>query len=384
MKKIIAFLLSSVYSFLSLFGLSFFDGKTVWTKDLTFTVDTASDIFCPSENVWVNGAQYPSVIELSDGTLLATFEVFDKGQTGFRIMKSFDKGSSWEQLTFVTETIDNSLYAAWNPFLFQLSEDVGNFTKGTVILAGVSIDPEQSRKSQIEIFASTDGGESFKEISIIDEAGGAGDGVWEPFIAYENGYIYCFYSDDSDEEKSQTIVYKKSRDLLNWEEKKAVVKSHDNSHRPGMPVLTKMGNGKWFICYEFGNGSGYPIYCKTADSLESWDASDTGTQIITKINKDVNSAPNCIWMPVGGENGTLIVSGKYGNSKGNDLFLSSDFGKTFHRMKNPLDYSDKQGFGYHASFFYSEIDGSLYYANTVDYTEILSKISFEKLTIKER
>ncbi len=384
MKKIIAFLLSSVYSFLSLFGLSFFDGKTVWTKDLIFTVDTASDIFCPSENVWINGTQYPSVIELLDGSLLATFEVFDKGQTGFRIMKSFDKGSNWTQLTFVTETVDNSLNAAWNPFLFQLPDDVGDFTKGTVILACVSIDPQQSRKSQIEIFASTDGGESFKEISIIDEAGGTGDGVWEPFIAYENGYIYCFYSDDSDEEKSQTIVYKKSSDLFNWEEKKAVVKSPNNSDRPGMPVLTKMGNGKWFICYEFGNGNGYPVYFKTADSLESWNASDIGTQVIAKKNKTIGSAPYCIWMPVGGENGTLIVSGKYGSSKGNDLFLSKDFGKTFQRMKNPLDYSDKQGFGYHASFFYSEIDGSLYYANTVDYTEILSKISFEKLTVKER
>lgn len=383
MQKLLSFILSLIYSFLSLFSLSFDNGQKIWTQKLIFNVDSRTDIFCPSENVWVNGAEYPTVIELADGTLLATFEVFDKGQTGFRIMASADFGDTWTQRAFVTETFDGTINAAWNPCLFELTEKVGAFDKGTVVLAAVSIDPEQSRKSQISVYASADNGYTWTEISVIDEAGGTGEGVWEPWLNYENGYVYCFYSDDSDEVCSQTVVYKRSTDLINWEKKTAVVKSDNPDERPGMPVLTKMGNGKWFLCYEYGKDGSYPIYYKTSDSIENWNSADTGTELKAGKRKAF-SAPSCIWIPDGGRKGTLIVSGKYVNDDENDLFISSNFGRSFKMMENPLDYSDKQGFGYHASFFYSAKNNVLYYANTVDYINDLSKISFVRISPESR
>ena len=383
MQKLLSFILSLIYSFLSLFSLSFDNGQKIWTQKLIFNVDSRTDIFCPSENVWVNGAEYPTVIELADGTLLATFEVFDKGQTGFRIMASADFGDTWTQRAFVTETFDSTINAAWNPCLFELTEKVGAFDKGTVVLAEVSIDPEQSRKSQISVYASADNGYTWTEISVIDEAGGTGEGVWEPWLTYENGYVYCFYSDDSNQVCSQTVVYKRSTDLINWEEKTAVVKSDNPDERPGMPVLTKMGNGKWFLCYEYGKDGSYPIYYKTSESIENWNPADTGTELKAGKRKAV-SAPSCIWIPDGGRNGTLIVSGKYVNDDENDLFISSNFGRSFKMMENPLDYSDKQGFGYHASFFYSAKNNVLYYANTVDYINDLSKISFARISPESR
>ena len=384
MKKMLSFLLFIIYSLLSLFGFSFDDDRRIWTKDVIFNIESKSDIFCPDENVWNNGAEYPSVIRLSNGKLLASFEVFSKSETGFRIMASEDSGKTWKECAFVTEKVDESLNAAWNPCLMELSEKVGEYTKGTVILAGVSIDPSQKIKSRISVYASKDSGKSWDEISVVDEAGGIENGVWEPWLVYDNGYVYCFYSDDSDEVCSQTLVYRRSADCVNWEDKKAVVKSDNPDDRPGMPVLTKMGNGKWFMCYEFGGNGDYPVYFKTSDSIDEWDSADIGTQIISKGKKTIGSAPSCIWIPDGGRNGTLIVSGKYGSGKENDLFISSNFGKSFRIMKNPLDYSDKPGFGYHASFFRSDDDGKLYYANTVDYTETLSKISFAVISPQSR
>lgn len=384
MKAVLSALLTVVYSFLSLFGLSFDGGSRIWTKNAVFNIETKSDIYIPDENVWVNGTQYPCIISLSDGALLASFEVFDKDDTGFIIMSGGRTGEAWTEISRVRETADDSVNASWNPCLFELPETVGKFEKGTVLLAGVSIDPAQSEKSRISVYASSDSGRSWSEISAVDEAGGTGDGVWEPFLAYEDGWIYCFYSDDSDAEKSQTIVYKRSRDCENWEEKIPAAVSENPDERPGMPVLTRMGNGKWFICYEWGDGSGYPVYYKTADSLNEWNCTDKGTPLISKGGRTAGSAPSCIWIPAGGKNGTLIVSGKYGNGKENDLFISSDYGESFRIMKNPLNYSDKQGFGYHASFCWSEEDNTLFYANTVDYTDTLSKIAFAGISVKSR
>lgn len=384
MKKIFSFFLFLAYSFLSLFGFSFDDGGKIWTQKVIFNIKNRTDIFCPSDNVWVNGTQYPSVIRLSDGTLLATFEVFDKDRTGFRIMSGTDSGDNWEQCSYVSETLDDSIDAAWNPCLIELTEPIGAYEKGTIILAAVSIDPTQSRKSQISVYVSADSAKTWAEISAVDAAGGTAEGVWEPWLAYENGFMYCFYSDDSDEKCSQTIVYRRSSDLVNWSEKTAVVKSDNPDDRPGMPVLTKMGNGKWFLCYEYGRDSGYPVYCKTSDSLEKWDAADTGRQVKTAGGKMIGSAPSCIWIPEGGKNGMLIVSGKYGNSRNPDLLVSYNFGRSFKKMKNPLEYSDRQGFGYHASFFYSEDDSTLYYSNAIDYKDNLSKISFARIIPETR
>lgn len=384
MKKLFSASLSLVYTFMSLFGISFYNGQKIWTQKVIFDIECKSDVFCPSENVWVNGTDYPSVIELSDGTLLATSELFDKQYFGFRIMSSNDNGESWNQIAFVTETFDETINASWNPCLMELPEDMGDFSKGDIILAGVSIDSEQSRKSQISVCASKDKGNTWSEISVIDEAGGTDEGVWEPYLVYENGYVYCFYSDDSDDVCSQTIVYRRSSDCINWEEKTAVVKSDNPDERPGMPVLTKMGNGKWFLCFEYGKDGGYPIYYKTSSSIEEWNPADTGTQLKAGINKTAVSAPSCIWIPVGGKKGTLIVSGKAVSGKRNDLFISSDYGKHFKMMRNPLDYSDKRGFGYHASFFWSENNGILYYANSIDYTDELSKITFTRMVPQSR
>lgn len=72
------------------------------------------------------------------------------------------------------------------------------------------------------------------------------------------------------------------------------------------------------------------------------------------------------------------------SGNGNDLFISFNYGKSFRSMKNPLDYSDKRGFGYHASFFWSEKENVLYYSNSIDYKDDLSKITFVNLAPKSR
>ena len=78
----------------------------------------------------------------------------------------------------------------------------------------------------------------------------------------------------------------------------------------------------------------------------------------------------------------LIVNAKYGNKGNNELFVSYDYGETYSIIVSPFKYSGARGFGYSPSMIYSENDKMIYYANSVDYKENLSKIQFVRLSFK--
>lgn len=386
--KFISLFLAVVYYIAASLGISYKENDIIYTPSISFNVETKTDIFYPSDEVWVNGSEYPTVICLShngeyNGKLISTFEVFDKGGTKFRIMESDDKGDNWKEIAIVTETLNPELMAAWEPCLFELPETVGEYPEGTIILGEISLDDGCQSKTQLSIFASTDCGKTWKEISIADKAGGTGDGIWEPWFVYENGYLYCFYSDDSDPVYSQTIVYKRTSDLINWSDKVPVVINDNPDDRPGMPVVTKMGNGKYYLCYELlCNGDNKPCRYKISDSISEWDIKDQGTEIKTCFGRQTHTSPICLWIPEGGKNGTLIVNGQYQNKGNNELFVSFDYGETYSLMATPFRYTNKIGYGYSPAMCYSENDKTIFYMNTVDYKDALTKIQFVRLKVR--
>ncbi|MCQ2479668.1 MAG: glycoside hydrolase [Clostridia bacterium] len=383
--KIISAITAFIYYILAMLGWSYGSCDTIHTRHGDLTVESRVDIFCPPDEVWVNGAEYPTVICLENngeknGTLLATFEVFDKGQTKFRIMESSDKGDTWAEIAVISEQLNPELQTAWEPCLFELPEAMGNYPKGTIILGEISLDDGCKNKTQLSLFASTDCGKSWEEISVIDEAGGVDEGIWEPWFVYENGTIYCFYSDDSDPVYSQTIVYKSSTDLVNWSEKVPVVVHKNPNDRPGMPVVTKMGNGKYYLTYELlSEGDNKPCRYKISDSISEWNATEEGTEIIALRKRELHTSPICLWIPEGGKNGTLIVNGQYSNKGNHELFVSYDYGKTYSVIVSPFKYRDARGFGYSPAMIYSATDKKIYYINSVDYKDDLTKIQFVRL-----
>ena len=381
--KILSSILAFVYYLLAIMGLPYGSENKIFTPRIGFTVEERTDVFCPSDDVWVNGAEYPTLIQLENGTLLTTFEVFDKGNTKFRIMESTDKGKTWTEISSVVETLTPGLQAAWEPCLFELPEAVGEFEKGTVVLGGISLDDGCQSKTQLSIWTSKDCGKMWSETSVADSAGGTGEGIWEPWFVYENGTLYCFYSDDSDPVHSQTIVYKSTTDLVNWSEKVPVVVFDNPNARPGMPVITKMGNGMYYLTFELlENDENKPCRYKISESISEWNAADEGTEIIALCKRELHSSPVCLWIPDGGTNGTLMLTATYGNKGHNEIFISHDYGKTYSVMATPFKYSGKLGFGYSPSMIYSEKDNAVYFENTVDYKDDLSKIQFVRLGIE--
>lgn len=359
-----------------------------------FETVLSSTVMEAPQNTWGTGVGYPSIIELqhsekNNGKLIAAFSVADSGlrgkATSLRVMESTDGGKSWKALGEAFETIDKTIEACWNPHLYELPEQVGDMPKGTLLLAGCSIDAAQKRKSHITIWKSLNGGKTWKQFTVVAKGGGLGEGVWEPYLYYEDGYLYCFYSDDTGTTYDQTVVYKRSKDGKSWENRVQVVAADKFSYRPGMGIFTKMGNGKYFIVFEiFGDWDGCPIHYKITDDITNWNPSDLGKPLVADGGKyTMGSAPWCAWTPAGGECGTLIVTSKYGSETPNKILVSFDYGNTFESIDNPLPYSDAESLGYSASLFFSADGKTLFYGNNVDGKGGKSKIVFAKIKIHE-
>ncbi len=346
----------------------------------TIEVKHSTDIAVSEDDWWDRGVQYGRILVLQnqadekDNVLLATHCELNAGLTdhapGYPIYRSSDNGKTWKIITRVTDTLTGA-NSEWNPTLFELSKPCGDYPAGTVILAACSVDPEHNKESHIRLYFSIDGGYTFDQGCVVASAGGLDDGVWEPFlIQLDNGSLVCFYSDDSDPKYSQKIVYKQSKDAVNWDEAVTVVASEVFEERPGMPIITRLGDGSYFMVYEIVNKTdieGQPVYCRDSkDGLDWGEPSNLGEEVTTANGKKaLGAAPYCAWTPVGSENGTLIVSGTHmrkGESKtGSDYFISYDNGKTWKTVPHLTPYETADHVGYSNSFAFSK-DGKIIYA----------------------
>ena len=392
------FLFRIVAFFMSIIGFVFpnisnFDYEKL---PINFEIESINDIYVPSDENSTNVQEYPTIIQLccqenpeDNGKLYATFE---KWGSTYPVYESTDDGETWTHISTVRDNLNSGYWNEWMPFLYELPADIGSFEKGTIILAATSVYGEGVTDSTITLYSSTDLGRSFNAFCNVDKAGGTDWGVWEPYLIYEEetGRLFCFYSDDSDPEHSQKLVYKYTEDLVTWSEKYECVACDDPELRPGMVSLVKMGNGEYFMVYEVVGKEGNPIYCKRTDALDDWgDVSDYGKKV-TASGKTFGSSPWVAWTPVGSECGTLIVTAKHpikGKSDtGTDMFLSFDYGKTFVPVDNPVPYSlvGYDRCGYSPSMFVSPDGTTLYYVNNPPCYDAAYKITVAKIKISER
>ena len=337
-------------------------------------IELSSNIYKPSNESETTVHEYPTILRLEhqeneedNGKLLACFE---KWGSRYPVYESRDDGKTWAKICTVVDNFNKDYWNEWMPFLYELPTDIGEFKKGTIILAATSISGGIN-DSTITLYSSTNLGKSFTAFCNVDKAGGLEWGVWEPYLIYDEKAerLYCFYSDDSDPQHSQKLVYKYTTDLVNWSEKFECVACDDPSLRPGMCSIAKMGNGEYYMVYEMVGINGNPVYFKKTTSLDDWgDVADYG-EIVAANGETFGSAPYVAWTPAGGECGTLFVVGKYpvagSSNTGSDMFISTDYGKTFTAIDNPIPYTlvGDTKCGYSPSFFVSSVEGTVYYVN---------------------
>ena len=356
------------------------------------------------DDLWsISTTHYPAVLELKyqkneedNGKLIAIFNfnaarVKSDPNTCGSVWESSDKGASWKLIASPKETIDPSIKGISMAHIYELPAQVGDMPAGTLLYSGNSVN--YSRKSHIGVWRSFDAGYTWEEYVIIAKAGGLKEGIWEPFMWYEesDGYLYCFYSDDSDPKHDQKLVYKRSKDGVKWSEIYDVCTFDNPADRPGMFSMTKMSNGEYFAIYEYCGSGGCKIYYKTTKDITNWNHTDPGT-LLQVGNYSVGSAPWCIWSPAGGECGTLIATGmweKNGNGQ-HRMFVSFDYGKTWETMTNPLPYDNKNDakgtdrIGYSPCLVLGSDPSIVYYVNTTDTPEGLQRIQFARLKLYEQ
>ncbi len=340
---------------------------------------------------------YPKLVQLShqkneadNGTLLATF---NSGEIFYRIMKSTDNGETWKQVAQVQDKYNRDLQGGRMPMLYELPVDMGEYKKGTILLAGTSSPIGGSsanyEKTAITLYASTDIGKTWTDLPSIDYGAGKidGNGIWEPFLIYEEetGRLYCFYSDATEDavegQHDQKLVYKYTSDLKTWVGKDGktgqtddpfeAVACNNPNYRPGMISIAKMGNGEYIMTYEMVGLSWNPTHAKRTTRLDDWgDISDYGTEVKSVDGHSFGSSPWITWSPVGGECGTLVVAGKHWVQNTMDqksapsIFLSFDYGKTYIELENPIGYTinkDNRS-GYSPCVMFSADGKTLYYA----------------------
>ena len=313
--------------------------------------------------------------ESKNGMLFVTSE--SKPSTRYPLFRSEDDGKTWTSLPRIGDAVLNAS-TGYQPFLFELPVDMGDYKAGTLLFAANTISPG---KTNLILQASTDFGETWESLGVVAQGGSyngityASEGLWEPFIVYEEetGRLYYTYSDETDPKHNQKLSYKYTTDLKKWSEDGDMCALGDL--RPGMVSLTRMGNGKWALVYEMinnnVNGLHENIHIKFADSMTSWDVADKGTPV-SSGGAGLAGAPSVVWVPGGGECGTLIVTAVYDwgtvySDTACTFFVSFDYGKTFTVMDNPLHVKGPAT-GY-STGFYVDKEGSLYYVNNTEYIQ---------------
>lgn len=129
-------------------------------------------VFDPPDNYTVPRTLYARVMHLEcngSNTLLATWENYlptDNASAAcppncpkdpyIPIYQSTDGGESWTERAKVKDT-QNGWGLRYQPYLYEMTEDLGDYSAGTLLLAANSI-PADLSETKLDLYASTDKG----------------------------------------------------------------------------------------------------------------------------------------------------------------------------------------------------------------------------------
>ncbi|WP_086787059.1 RICIN domain-containing protein, partial [Streptomyces caniscabiei] len=291
----------------------------------------AQTLYTPPPDAPAPGSLYPRALRLqhngsANGTILATFEQWTNGTPVFPIYRSTDNGNSWTKISEVADT-QNGWGMRWEPELFELPRAMGGFPAGTILAAGDSV-PSDRAGTKIDLYASTDRGQSWSFVTNIATGGRAissngNTPVWEPYFLINGDKLIVYYSDQRDTAHGQEIVHQVSTDLRNWGPIVDDVSMPNYADRPGMPVVTRLPNGNYVMVHEYcGAPEGRcSVYYRISSDPEAF-GQVTGRVLRSTDGTIPSGAPFVTWLPTGGPNGTLAVSG----DTEDDLFLNTQNG----------------------------------------------------------
>ncbi|KFY24411.1 hypothetical protein V493_05250 [Pseudogymnoascus sp. VKM F-4281 (FW-2241)] len=286
-------------------------------------------------------ASYPRIVELSDGTLLATISWRNPKAAlpYFPIFQSKDDGWTWKHISNLTDDV-NGLGFGSQPALAELPYKMGKYPKGTVLASGNSAG---NTSTNIDLYASFNKGKKWEFVSNVARGGrpnttNGATPIWEPFILPYEHTMGLFYSDQRDPLHGQKLAHQESKDLKDWGPVINDVAYLNYTDRPGMTSIAHIPTvDKWIFTYEFPEHAGginwfgnqYPIYYKIANNPLDFRYAD-GFPLIAGDSTG-NGSPYVVWSSVGGGNGTLIAS----DADTQDVWTNQEVGRPDKWVKRP-------------------------------------------------
>lgn len=278
-------------------------------------------------------ASYPRAIRLDQDsnagrTVLATFaRRNESGPSSFPIFRSTDGGATFGAGPISTITSHTAGWDLGAPTVYEVPRTANGLNAGDLLAAGTAWDEGNFTAQKIEVFKSTDHGASWQYLSNCTQTSGQpntiGQGIWEPwFLLAPNNTLACFISDErpSGSPTNSQIIghYTSTNGGASWSGSITpdVAFPADNLARPGMSIITALPNGQFMMSYELCRDAtdadhACAVYVKTsADGLNWAPTNNAGTLVQTTDGRHLLHTPYLAWVPGGGPNGTLLISGQ--------------------------------------------------------------------------
>ena len=223
------------------------------------------------------GAWYPRLLELNDGSWLATYGVYDNdgyladphGGVRQEVARSTDAGRSWTVLT----TLADPGRDLENGEMVQLAN-------GDVLMAARSVRWGESYR--LPVFRSQDKGSTWTYLSTIDSNEGVPgslanppQGLYEPHFGFlADGSLAVMYANEKhaieNPSFSQIISERVSPDFGATWGSEIWVAAQAGGARPGMPVWTRMSDGRFLVVFEVCATNDCDIFSKWSGNGLAW------------------------------------------------------------------------------------------------------------------
>ncbi len=177
-----------------------------WSPGVASANTTGTSVFTVGAN---EGVTYARMIRLAhsgsaNGRLLATFEYAPAGGGAAKvpIRESRDNGKTWTTIAQVLDGMTGAGHPAtsfYQPMLYELPQQVGDYPAGTLLLTANMIGSDNS--TNFQLWRSADHGARGLRLHVPvrrnADVGGDDPGIWEPFLTLNgDGKLVMFFADE--------------------------------------------------------------------------------------------------------------------------------------------------------------------------------------------